>query len=299
MELPKIGICNKENLQLLKRYEMIMRNRGITEESIKAICKTDIPLFLRFINPKSLKEITNIEVEDFLFYCQSDRKNKPQSLNRKYTSLNSFFKQLIKKEYLDVKNPLDKIEKAKERVKMREPLQMKEVEKIFSFLEENNDLRDSAIFALFLASGVRLTELWQLNKDSLDYDNLQFNVIGKGQKPRTCIFDNFAKEKILKYLKSRNDDLEPLFISRENQRLSKRAIQRTVHDVCKKCGISGDVFPHRLRHTAGHTARERGVKIEDIAIYLGHENSNLTSKIYARGDITKLHTLFQNMYEQY
>lgn len=294
--LCKLEECNSENLKLLKRYEMIMKNRGITDESIKGICKVDIPLFLRFINPKPLSEVTNIDIEDFLFYCQEERKNQPQSLNRKYTSLNSFFKQLIKRNYLDIKNPLDKVDKAKERIKLREPLTKEEVNKIFEYLDKTNNLRNTAIFALFLSSGIRLSELWQLNRNSLDFDNMQFTVIGKGLKQRTCIFDDFAKEKILKYLESRTDDLEPLFISREHNRLSKREIQRIIHNVCKECGITRNVFPHLLRHTAGHAAREKGIKIEDIQVFLGHSDPGVTAAIYARGDITKVQNQFENLY---
>src|SRR5690554_6237018 len=98
---------------------MIMRNKGATEESIKAMCKIDVSLFLRFIKDKKLSDVTNRDVEDFLFYCQDERKNQPQATNRKYISLNVFFKQLIRKDYLDMKNPLDKVDKAKERNHLR------------------------------------------------------------------------------------------------------------------------------------------------------------------------------------
>ncbi len=298
MDLARLEDCNKENLQLLKRYEMIMRNRGITEESIKAMCKIDIPLFLRYIKDVDLNKITNMDVEDFLFYCQDERKNQPQSSNRKYASLNSFFKQLIRKDLLDMKNPLDKIDKAKERVKLREPLTCDDVHKIFSYIDEINDLRSGAIFSLFLGSGVRLSELWQLNRDSLDFEKKQFSVLGKGQKMRRCIFDTNAKERILKYLESRTDDSNALFYSRNHNRLSKKAIQELINKICVQCGISIKVFPHRLRHTAGHVARENGVKIEDIQVFLGHGDPGVTASIYARGDVTKIQNQFMDMYNE-
>ena len=294
--------CNKENLLLLKRFEMIMANNGNTERSIEAFIKYEIPLFLKFIKDKPLTEIESLDVENFLFYCRSERKNTATTICRKYTALNSFFKHLIKKRAINIQNPLDMIDKPKERPKLREPLTVDEVNKIFDYIDNapklNNRLRAGAVYALFLASGVRLSELLKLKKSSLDMDNMQFIVMGKGMKPRICVFDEFAKDRIKKYLDSRLDNLSPLILSREKNEISGKALQMQVRNVASACGIESRVFPHKLRHTAAHTARENNVPIEDIQVFLGHASPATTAMIYARGDIRKIRNKFSGMYDK-
>jgi integrase/recombinase XerD len=211
-----------------------MRNKGITEESQKAILRTDIPLFLRFIKEKFLNQVTVQDVEDFMEYCLIERKNCPETLERKITSIRCFYKTLIRKDYITgCKNPFELIDKIKTRKKVRGHLSEDEVNKIIDYADSVNDLRGVALLNLLFSSGIRLTELYQLNRYSLDFVNLTFLVKGKGEKERICIFSTEAKDKIMAYLNSRQDDLNPLFISREHNRWSKKAIENYVKRTAK------------------------------------------------------------------
>ncbi len=89
-------MINNNNKKLLDRYLMICKNKGLTPNSIKAF-SIDLNLFLRFLGNKNLSEVTHIDVEDFMMYCQNERNNSDWALARKYTSLNSFFNTMIKK----------------------------------------------------------------------------------------------------------------------------------------------------------------------------------------------------------
>jgi len=187
---------NKDNMKLLKRYRLICKNKGLTPESIKAICDVDIPLFLRFIGNKHLEEVTHIDIEDFLEYCSENRKNAPITLNRKFSSLNSFFKTMIKKEYLNMRNPMDKLDKIKTRQKVRAYLTKEELRKIFDYIDKHQDLRGGALISLMYSSGCRLSEIHQLNRYDLDIEKRRFKVVGKGQKERLCIFSENVKERL-------------------------------------------------------------------------------------------------------
>ena len=114
-------MVNKNNKKLLDRYLMVCKNKGLTERTIDGF-GSDLSLFLRFINNKDLSKTTHIDVEDFMAYCQNERNNSNWALARKYTSLNSFFTTMIKKEYLDIRNPMDKVDKVKIRKKVKEYL---------------------------------------------------------------------------------------------------------------------------------------------------------------------------------
>ncbi len=283
-------------MRLLRRYELICKNKGLTNESIKAICKSDLPLFFRFIGEKELEEINHIHVEDFFDYCIHERENGDQAIARKYTTLNSFFRTMIKKEYLSMKNPLDKLDKVKVRKKVRQHLTKEEIEKLMNYIEEQKDYRGAALVALFYSSGCRLTELWQQNRDSLDFEKRQFKVLGKGAKERICIFSEDAKEKVLRYLKTRKDDLRSLFISRQNNRWAKKSIQDYVRKEGKRAGIEKRCHPHIFRHSIAMHLLQDDYPLEYIQLLLGHESIS-TTQVYAHGNIQDIQSKIDSFYK--
>lgn len=276
----KNNIALSNNYKLLKRYKMTCINKGLTEKSIEAICDNDLRLFLEFINDKPLEEVDHNDIQDFMLYCSEDRQNGDEALARKFNSLNMFFKTLIKQEALNIKNPMDRLEKPKKRKKQRGYLTFDEYNRILDYLEETNNLRDAALYAFFYASGCRLTEVYQQDRDSLDYESKRFKVLGKGEKERICVFNKDSAERIKRYLDTRTDDIPALFISRQNNRLSKKAIQDAVKNAAKKAGIKKNVHPHILRHTRAMHLLQKGAKLETIQRLLGHE-SIATTQIYA------------------
>lgn len=297
LDLPKIEDCNKENIKLLKRYEMIMKNKGLTEESQKAI-KGDLSLFIRFLKDSAFKDITSNIVEDFLFYCQDERKNQNCTIGRKYTTLNSFFNTLIKKEYLpdNFKNPLFKIDKIKSRKKVKDFLTEDEVNKIFDFLEEKQDLRGIALTYLLYSSAIRINELFQLNKDSIDFEKRKFKVLGKGQKERVCYISEIACEKVKQYLDSRTDDIPALFISRQYNRWSKRTIQRYIKRLVNEVGIYKHITPHSYRHSILTNLRLNGTSLENLQLLAGHSSISTTQATYTHVGLDDISNNFDNFF---
>jgi len=276
-------MININNQKLLDRYLLICKSKGLTERTIDAF-KTDLRVFFEYIGDRDLKSITHMDCEDFLFHCQLERNNGDQALSRKFATLNNFFKTLIKKEYLVIFNPLDKLDKPKVRKKMRGHLTEDEMKRLFKYLEETNSLRDLCIISLLYASGIRLSELHQLNKNSLDFERKRFLVKGKGDKERICIFNDYAKANIIKYLETRNDDLEALFISRQNNRLSKRQIQVMIKKRIIESGTNKIMSTHNLRHSTAMALLHNDVPLDKIQIVLGHSNIS-TTQIYAHNNI--------------
>ncbi len=288
-------MINNNNKKLLDRYLMICKNKGLTPNSIKAF-SIDLNLFLRFLGNKNLSEVTHIDVEDFMMYCQNERNNSDWALARKYTSLNSFFNTMIKKEYLDIRNPMDKVDKVKVRKKVREYLTVDEYKQVINYLEKQNDIRGLALFSLMYSSACRISEIYQLNRDSLDFNKRQFKVIGKGLKERICFFSEDAREKILNYLNSRNDNLEPLFISREKNRWSKRAIQNYVKNTVRRTGINKTITPHCLRHSILTNLRLNGALLEDLQLLAGHASIATTQSVYTHVGLNDIRDKFDKFH---
>lgn len=270
----------EENLKILKRYKANCKNKGLTTESIKAIVDNDLRLFIDFIGDKHVSEATHLDIQDFLLYCDEERGNGDEALARKFNSVNMFYKTLIKQEVINIKNPLDKLEKPKVRKKYRGHLTVEEYNQILRHLDVTNNLRDAAIISFFYASACRLTEVYQQNRNSLDYSNRRFKVLGKGDKERICIFNTDAAERLKKYLDTRTDDNPALFISTQGNRLSTKAIQDAVKNAAKRAGVAMNVHPHIFRHTRAMHLLKKNAKLETIQRLLGHSNI-ATTQIYA------------------
>ena len=279
-----------ENMKILQRYKMNCKNKGLTAKSIAGICDNDLRLFIEFIGDKHLADVKHTDVEDFLIHFQEERKNDPNTLSRKFASLNQFFKTLIIQESIPmVRNPLDKLSKPKGRKKIRPHLTYDEYQQVLAYLDERKDWRGGALFSLFFSSGCRLSEITQQDRDSIDLGKRQFKVLGKGEKERICMLSKDAKERIEKYLNSRKDDIEALFISKLKLRWSNRAVERYVKATVERVGIKKKITPHCLRHTRAMYLLSQGVELEVIQRLLGHENI-ATTQIYCRLEFNTVHS---------
>lgn len=286
-----------ENQKLLDRYLMICMNKGLTERTIDAK-KTDLELFLRFIGDKHIEDITHIDCDDFLMHCRLDRKNGDWALSRKHSSLSAFFDTLIQKEYINIRNPMNKVDPIKVRHKMKDYLTPEEMDLVFSYLEQKNDLRGLALISLFYSSACRISEVRQLNRADLDMENRSFRVIGKGQEERSCFFSEYAKQNIVNYLNSRADALEPLFISRENNRWSKEAIEVYVKNLIAKAGINKHITPHSFRHSVLTNLRREGARLEDLQLLAGHKDISTTQRVYTHVGLDDIRHKFDDFHNK-
>lgn len=288
-------MANISNQKLVKRY-LSIRDRSITQKTKKAF-KWDLDIFLEYLGDKPLSEVTHIDIDGFLEYCKEERNNGDASLSRKYNTLNMFYKTMIAKEYLDMKNPLDKVERVKVRKKIIGHVSLDEYKQIMTYLDSINDLRGKALISLLYSSAIRVSELHRLNISDLDFDNREFSVLGKGEKVRICVFSEEAKECILRYLETRNDNIPALFISREGNRLSVRAIQDFVKNVGKKAGVEKNIHPHLFRHGNAMLLLDNGMPLDEIQKVLGHENI-ATTQIYAQTSMKRVKENVDNIFDK-
>ena len=144
--------------------------------------------------------------------------------------------------------------------------------------------REKAIFELLLSSGMRVSELCGLDRDGMDFSGRECEVLGKGNKRRTCFFSAAAKLHLERYLESRDDDNPALFVSTQGKhsRIGKCGIERIVREIGRRAGVT-NVHPHRFRRTMATNNLRRGMKLEEIQQLLGHSNMD-TTLIYAKVD---------------
>lgn len=149
--------------------------------------------------------------------------------------------------------------------------------------------RDYAIVALLFSSGLRVSELANLNKSDVNLERGEFSVRGKGQKDRPVYLSKGAIAAVQAYIKVRQDNLKPLFIHYSGSkdeaedgayvRLSVRSIQRIVAALGKQAGIPKHVTPHTLRHSFATDLLGNGADLRSVQSLLGHANI-ATTQIY-------------------
>lgn len=165
-------------------------------------------------------------------------------------------------------------------------------------------LRDTAIIELLFSSGLRVSELVDLNRDHINTRRREFTVRGKGQKDRAVFISLRAAEKIESYLAIRQDSLPALFLnySRNSQtdtsgnyrRLSARSIQRMINKYARLAGITKHVSPHTMRHSYATNLLMNGADIRSVQTMLGHSDIS-TTQVYTH--VTDQH--LRDVYEKF
>ncbi len=219
-------------------------------------------------------------------------------------ALRGFLKYLTKRD-IPTLSP-DKIELPKIHRKQVTFLHYDEVVRLLDQVDTNEEsgLRDRAILELLFSSGLRVSELVNLNRDHVNTKRREFMVRGKGQKDRPVVISQAAADWVEQYLTERHDSLVPLFISYSKnvepdtsgdfRRLTARSIQRMVSKYARLAGITKHVSPHTMRHSFATDLLMNGADLRSVQNMLGHSNI-ATTQIYTH--VTDAH--LKDVYEKF
>lgn len=201
----------------------------------------------------------------------------------------------------------NKIELPKVHRKQVTFLHIEEVERILDAIptdDQPQHLRDRAILELLFSSGLRVSELVNLDQGHVNTKRREFMVRGKGQKDRPVFISVSAADHVDAYLASRSDTLAPLFLnysrnsvsdtSGNYRRLTPRSIQRIITKYTKLAGITKHVTPHTMRHSFATDLLMNGADIRSVQSMLGHSNIS-TTQVYTH--VTDAH--LRDVYEKF
>jgi site-specific recombinase XerD len=187
--------------------------------------------------------------------------------------------------------PADKIKLPKVSRKQVTFLHFDEVTRLLDEINtsEESGLRDRAILELLFSSGLRVSELVNLDRGHVNTKRREFMVRGKGQKDRPVFISQAAADRLDEYIAARLDNLPPLFLSysRNNvasqagdfRRLTARSIQRMIHKYARLAGITKHVSPHTMRHSFATDLLMNGADLRSVQSMLGHSNIS-TTQVY-------------------
>lgn len=253
-----------------------------------------LSLWMKSQDKDKLSDINQESVRQYRVYISRLSSGQGSSLSKKTQgyhaiALRSFLKYLIKTDRTAL-SP-EKIDLPKAETHSLKFLNGEQVDRLLNSPTLSTDVgrRDRAILEVLFSTGLRVSELVSLNRDTIDLDRREFGVIGKGRRPRVAFLSGRAGDWINEYLKVRRDNYKPLFIrhkgkmgadiSDEEVRLTPRSVQRMIKKYAHKVKIPVDVTPHVMRHSFATDLLMAGADLRSVQEMLGHKNVS-TTQIY-------------------
>lgn len=225
--------------------------------------------------------------------------NSNRTVNRKISSLKSFFKFLIKTDSIKT-SPLDQHMPLKQKKKIEVPFSKEE---IFSLLDSDyfpdsyKGLLQKTIITFFYFTGVRRIELIELKESNLDLKSGVVKVLGKRNKERIIPLLPKIKDLLEKYISERNNVIPKIgydlvFLSNKGFKLSEKYVYRTVTEYFKLVSSKTKKAPHVLRHSFATHLINEGADINSVKELLGHASLSAT-QIYSHTSMEKIKEVFQ------
>ena len=228
-----------------------------------------------------------------------ENKISNKSVNRKISSLKSYYKFLIRIKQIDV-NPLLKHKSLKIPKKVQIPFSEKEIENVFELNQFSKDfegVRNQLIIELFYTTGMRRAELINLKLASIDFSNQTLKVLGKRNKERIIPLLLCTKDLLKEYLIVRLEKVKPslsdvLILSKTGNKISESFVYRLINDYFSSVSLKVKKSPHVLRHSFATHLLNNGADLNSVKELLGHASLSST-QIYTHSSLNELKKVYQ------
>ena len=285
-----------DNFELIEEYrKFISFEKRLSPSSVKSYLR-DINELFKLDKNKRLDSYTIEDIRKNIATLHS-KGLSGKSLSRVISSWRGLFNFLIHKYKFKI-NPTLGIKAPKIKKLLPQTLSVDQTVKLVDIKDDSFlGLRDHAILELFYSSGLRLSELVNLNKNDINFDDVTITVIGKGNKERVVPVGSFATKAIKKWLKIRKNisgltsETEILFLSQNAKKLTSRAIQYRLKFWAIKQGIPENIHPHLLRHSFASHLLQSSQDLRAVQELLGHANIS-TTQIYTHLDFQHLSKIY-------
>jgi integrase/recombinase XerC len=297
---------HSEKALLSSFFESLVTEKGYSEHTCRAYRK-DLKDFFSFMAESApsgkmhrnrqfnvkLERIDGIMIRGYLSFLH--QKNKKTTIARKLSAIRSFFKFMVKKGIIS-ENPAEMVLTPKQDKTIPVYLSVDEIFRLLDSIQTDTllGLRNRAIFETLYSSGIRVSELTNMNFSDVDFSAAVVRVFGKGNKQRIVPVGQKALAAIKAYRNrlERHTGLDalkngPLFLNRLKKRLTPRSIARILTKLVDTVGLLTPVSPHALRHTFATHMLDAGADLRAVQELLGHKSLSTTQK-YTHVSIDRL-----------
>ena len=251
---------------------------GKSESTLKQYYR-QVRLLLSFLGCP-IDEVTTNGIKIYLMTMKTERNLQNSSVETMRSYLSAVFSWIANEQFIP-NNPCATIAPIKICKKIRESFTNEEMNTIKNYCK--NNIRNLALINFLYSTGCRISEVCSVNIKDLDFEKKQVIVLGKGNKERRVYLTNETCEVLQKYLKTREDKNEALFINARKDRIMPGGVRWVLHSIEEKTGIE-NIHPHRFRRTLATDLLNRGMPIQDVSKLLGHTNVATTQTYYFHTD---------------
>ena len=271
--------------------------KGLSQNTVQSY-KNDISSFATWVEKypdTSLAKTTKSNINQYIAHLFKSGL-KSSSVNRKISTIKSFFIFLLKKKHI-LLSPVEDIDMVRQEKYLPVSMSEKEVELLLKSpsLDSFIGRRDRAMIEMLYATGMRISELINLKITDVDCNRLVAKVMGKGSKERLIPYGEIAADHLNIYLQDRKDiNSNEIFLSNRGKKITRGAFWNRIKLYLRKENLKESISPHTLRHAFATHLLNRGADLRSVQILLGHSDLS-TTQIYTHiakkrlGEILKKH----------
>lgn len=261
--------------------------------------KLDLEGFRDFLKDIAVEKVDYLFIRKYLAHLK-EKHLAARTIGRKLSSLRSFFRFLVKDNYIQV-NPTDMISSPKQDKVLPKFLTEDEVARLIEVPDTSRakgkdqrvvlDARDRAILETLYSTGMRISELVSLTQETVDFIGGTVRVMGKGKKERMLPIGDRALRAIRQYMEGRAADSRWIFLNKNKKHLGARGIRKMVDRHIRAVSLKEHISPHTLRHTFATHLLNRGADLRSVQELLGHASLS-TTQIYTHLTTEKLKSVY-------
>lgn len=287
----------------LNMYELYLKNERKSSANTIQSYRSDISQFIEYLETIGVTDIASVtqsNIEDYISHLRSIHRSNA-TITRNIASLKSFFKYFASINAIPM-NPALTLERVTVEKKLPQVLTSKEVELLLDQPKcvDLKGYRDKAMLELLYATGIRVSELIDLNLRDVNLE-LGFIRCSSGLKERIVPIYKMAAKSLSDYIETARPLMSPdanqkaLFVNFSGQRLTRQGFWKIIKQYAKQIGIENKVTPHTLRHSFAVHLIENGADLHSIKEMLGHSDISST-QVYAQITKNKLNEVYQKFH---
>lgn len=292
----------KEYLESFKTYLSVEKN--FSSHTLMAY-NSDIVSYILWLNGTSCIEVDFNKLREYLHFIRRFD-YKTTTIARKIAAIRTFYKFLYRERYID-SDPAVSLSAPKRPKSLPKFLTTEEVEQILNNVKIDTPagFRNRVILELLWATGMRVSELSNLNFGDLNLDENEIKVFGKGAKERIVLVSERAKKYLNQYISSARqllapgydiseiNDESPVFINNTGYRLQNKTIRNAINEIVEKIELPKKVTPHVFRHSFATKLIENGADLRVVQELLGHAGISNT-QIYTHISMKHMKEVYES-----